>query len=118
MPGVEVLELRRVVEEVANQSWRTRTVLGSRKMQGRRLSTIRYVKRDSQEVSQMTQKARRPKSLQPAPLADGVGLVRPVRSGEVCIEVGARRVDEDNSDLEELIANVSHVVGSFSISLR
>jgi hypothetical protein len=54
MPGVEVLELRRVVEEAANQSWRFRTVPGSRKMQGRRPSTIRYVKRDSQEVSQMT----------------------------------------------------------------
>lgn len=47
MLGVEVLKLRRVVGEAANQSSRIRTVLGSRKMQGQRLSTIRYVRRDS-----------------------------------------------------------------------
>lgn len=63
MPGVEVLELRRVVRKAANQSWRTRTVLGLRKLQGRGPSTIRYVKRDSQEALQMIQKARRAKSL-------------------------------------------------------
>lgn len=55
MLGVEVLVSRRVVVSGANEKRRMYTVLASRKMQGRRLSTTRYVKVYSQKASRKRQ---------------------------------------------------------------